>query len=106
MEFLTDAGSELFRLALGLAAVALTVWICGRMPRTYLTLKIAALSVWGLSSIGIPLFVFLAVYLPNGQILLGATAVGAGAACMLWPFLAFGWPALRDSFRKDALRRP
>jgi hypothetical protein len=63
--------------------------------RTYFSLKIVALVIWGALSFGIPAFVFCVVYMPAGQYLLGAVAVAAGAACMVWPFLKFGWPELR-----------
>lgn len=106
MEFLTDASSEILRLAFGLAVVALLVWICGRMPRTYVSLKIAGLAAWGLLSFGIPPFVFLAIYAPAAQYVLGTAAVAAGLVCMVWPFLVFGWPALRDALRKGAVNRP
>lgn len=95
MEFFDDAFSELWRLVIGLVATAALVWICGRMPRTYFSLKIVALVIWGALSFGIPAFVFCVVYMPAGQYLLGAVAVAAGAACMVWPFLKFGWPELR-----------
>lgn len=98
MEFLSDLGTEAVRLAIGLGAVAALVWICGHMPRTYEALKIAALAVWGALSLGIPLFVFLAIYVPRGELALGLVAVAAGAACMAWPFMKFGWPALRGCF--------
>ncbi|CAB3644241.1 hypothetical protein [Trinickia soli] len=106
MAFFDDAAGELVRLLLGLAFVAALVWICGRMPRAYVALKVLALASWGVLSVAIPAFVFFAAYLPSRQFALGAVALAVGAACMIWPFVVFGWPALRNSLRAGAAHRP
>ena len=106
MNLVDDALIELLRLVIGVAVVAVLVWVCGFMPRTYVTLKMAALALWGALSFGIPAFVLIAVYIPTRQYVLGAIAVSAGAACMVCPFVKFGWPALRDTFRPGATQRP
>jgi len=106
MEFMSNAFSELVRILIGLTAIAALVWICGRMPRTYVSLKVLGLAAWGILSVGIPPFVFFAVYFPARQYALGIVAVAAGAACMIWPFMKFGWPALCDAFKPGATGRP
>lgn len=106
MQLLSDGLSELVRLVIGLAAIGALVWICGRMPRTYVVLKIIALTIWGAMSFGIPAFVFLAMFVPQGKYWMGVLSVGAAGACMVWPFMRFGWPALRDALRPGATQRP
>lgn len=53
------------------------------------------LSLWGAIAITSPLVVLFLVYLPEHQYVTGAAALIVGIIALWWPFLKYGFPALK-----------
>lgn len=87
----------IFGLLVGLIG---TGWLCEKSPTFYTALKIALLLLWGLVAVIMPLFVILAIQLPDGRYGQAATSALLAGVVMVAPWWLIGWPALRENLRQ------
>lgn len=91
-------------IVIGCASIALLVWLMTHSPLLRWLVKVAALFVWGVFTVGGVLFVVLKVYLPQGRYGVALVTILIGAVICV-PWLIFGLPELKKCFVNKHERR-
>jgi hypothetical protein len=98
MNSIDSLALEIGRIAIGGTILFGIFWLAAKSPIIGWVLKVTALCLWGLGTVGVTLLVIIAIYLPREQYGAAIFVLILGGFISLFWFV-FGVPALLQSIK-------